>query len=115
MAEWQQAPNEQRIGRIGRGGALISEIGSAAGFKKAFDASKEFTDGAAKIKTLLNETQADQLDGSLIKLRETSKSTGESIVNLENSLFNVISAVPALADNIDAAAQVAVIMCWLSR
>ena len=46
------------------------------------------------------------MNESLALLRQTAKDTGEEITGLENAMYNVISAAPALASNLGAAASI---------
>ncbi|KKL89535.1 hypothetical protein LCGC14_1913740, partial [marine sediment metagenome] len=83
-------------GLKGIGGALL----------KAAEAAQDFEDRALKIQTLLSDTQAQALPSALANLRNIAKQTGAPLGVLEESLFNVVSAIPALANNLQAAAQV---------
>lgn len=80
----------------GIGGALL----------EAAEAAMDFEDRALKIQTLLSDTQAQALPTALAGLRNIAKETGAPLGVLEESLFNVVSAIPKLANNLQAAAQV---------
>jgi hypothetical protein len=96
------------LGKLGPIGIAVAAAlgGIIAILSKASEAFNQFRDGAAKVKTLLTDEQAQKLDAPLGRLRNVAVETGEPIRNLQEGLFNVISAVPKLASNIDAAAVI---------
>jgi hypothetical protein len=93
-----------KAGLIGTAIDGIKGIGGA--LLEAAEAAKDFEDRALKIRTLLSDTQAEALPAALAGLRNIAIETGAPLGVLEESLFNVVSAIPPLANNLQAAAQV---------
>ncbi len=95
----------KKLGPVGLAvGASIGLIG--VGFAKVSKAQGAFRDGFAKVNTLLTEAQETKLPATMDKLRKVSVETGIEIGVLQEGLFNTISAVPQLADNLSAAAVI---------
>lgn len=96
----------------GPAGMAIAAVGGAvlkAG-EFALDAAKkyqEFQDRTTKIRTLLTDTQATGLPDAMNQLREVAVKTGAPLESLQNSVYTILSSVPALANNLGAAAAVA--------
>jgi hypothetical protein len=94
---------KMRGGWIGLG--LLAGGAAVKLFKESDAAASEFADTMTRVSTLLNDTQAKALPDAMNKLRETSKETGINIKELGDALYFTISAVPSLANNLEAAAS----------
>jgi hypothetical protein len=92
--------------KAGAMAGVAAVTGIAVAFGKAAQAAKDFEDKAIRIQTLLSDAQAERLPQALAMLRTTAKETGAPLGELETSLYNVISAVPELANNLQAAAGI---------
>lgn len=102
-------------GQLGGLGQALSRIhpaamAAAAGLGAAVEAVKkgiqqylEFEKSVNRVSTLLNESQMSGLMGAMGGLRDISRDTGFSISDLSDSLYNAISAVPQLGNNLNAA------------
>lgn len=97
-------------GGMGKLALKAGAIGIVAGLGKAFldagAAAAEMVNSTAKIQTLLSDTQAQALPGAIDDLRQIAIETGAPLSELQNSLYNVISAVPSLANNLEAASAI---------
>lgn len=94
-----------KLGPLGLAiGAAIG--GAAALFSSAAKAARELEAQVKRITTLLSNEQAKALPDAIEKLMQVSNATGVPMAQLTDSLYNVISAVPVLADNLTAAASV---------
>jgi hypothetical protein len=78
----------------------------ATGFSKASAAGAELEQGTAKIQSVLSGTQAAALPKEIGNLRKEAVATGIPIKDLQDGLYNVIGAVPALANNLSAATSI---------
>lgn len=85
-------------------GAVLGGVVSL--FSKATANAIEFERNTARIKTLLSDKQAETLPNALNLLAESSAKTGKPMAELQDSFYNVLSAAPALANNLAATAAI---------
>jgi hypothetical protein len=78
------------IGAVVAAGAGLFKL-----FKKGVQVFREFEHGAARVTTLLSDTQMGQMPEALGLLQDVSVSIGAPLTDLQNTLYNIISAVPA--------------------
>ncbi len=86
-------------------GAGIAVVGAAlvGAFTKGAEAAKKFEDVGIRVQTLLSSEQAKAMPQAMEQLRAIALKTGKPVEELGDSLYSVISAVPALANNLQAA------------
>lgn len=105
-------------GQLGMLGGALQKLGPAgmaagaalAGFTKILKAGvkaqEEFEFQTARITTLLSDTQSNQLPQAMMLLDDISVSVGANMNDLQRTFYNVVSAVPALANNLSAVSNV---------
>lgn len=101
-----------QLGGVGSALTSLGPAGIAAGValggvtmavKAGLKVFLEYEKLAQRVATLLNSDQLNQIPASMAGLRDIARKGGFGLNDLQNSLYMVISAVPSLSNNLNAA------------